>query len=287
MPVALLLLGVALAANVVFGPLGFGVLVWRVSALGLNQTYGADAASLALIVPSALAGAWLWRARHPLAAPLALGAGLVTLYYAVAETLGGDDIRYAGNNERFFLLFLALIILSWTIAVRAWAALDAEPLALSPWLARSLAVVMLLGGGLIGLAWTAQLVPMALGSGPGPEFLDSPSAYWTIRIVDLGFIAPVSLWTGVGLLRRNPEAVKAACALSCFLTLQGASVLAMGFVMLWRLDPTASPVLVYALTPIVLALAALTTRLLAAYVGDASAEGTGHAARRVRSVSGV
>ena len=66
----LVLLAVALSANVLLGPLGVGLLVWRVSANGLNQTYGADAVSLLLVVPAALAAAWLWRVGHRLAAPL-------------------------------------------------------------------------------------------------------------------------------------------------------------------------------------------------------------------------
>ena len=39
---------------------------------------------------------------------------------------------------------------------------------------------------------------------------------------------------------------KVAYGLASFLTLQVAAVLAMGVVMLWRQDPTASPALVYA-----------------------------------------
>jgi len=113
-PLVLLLLACGLAANVLLGPLGLGLLQWRVSANGLNQTYGADAAALALVVPAALAAAGLWRRAHRLAAPLALGVGLATLYYAVAETLGGDYLRYAGNNERFSLLFLG----PWTARPR-------------------------------------------------------------------------------------------------------------------------------------------------------------------------
>src|SRR5690349_16611900 len=127
MPLALLLLAMCLAANVLLGPLGAGVIQWHVSAIGINQTYGADAVSLALVAPTAIIAAVLWRARHRLAAPLALGVGLVTLYYAIAETLGGDYVRYAGNSERFFLLFLALIILSCIIAARAWSLFDREP----------------------------------------------------------------------------------------------------------------------------------------------------------------
>jgi hypothetical protein len=243
-----------------------GLLQWRVSANGLNQTYGADGASLVLAAPAALAAAWLWRRGHRLGAPLALGVGLATLYYAVAETLGGDYLRYEGNNERFFLLFLGLIILGWTSAARAWAALDAVPPPLPLWLARGFGTVLLLAGGVLALAWVQQLVGIALTGGLGPEYLDSPSAFWTIRIVDLGFIVPIALWTGAGLWRGSGPATKAAYGLASFLTLQGAAVLAMGAVMLWRQDPTATPALVYALTPIVLALAALSVALLASYV---------------------
>ena len=264
-PLALALLAAVLGANVVLGPLGLGTLQWRVSANGLNQTYGADGASLALVVPAALVAAWLWWRGHRLAAPLSLGVGLASLYYAIAEVLGGDYMRYPGNNERFFLLFLVLIILGWTTAARAWAALDPVPPAPPPWLARGLGLVLLLAGGLIGLAWTAQLVPISLTGAVGPEYLDSPSAFWTIRIVDLGFIVPLALWTGVGLWRRRATATRLAYGLASFLTLQGAAVLAMGVVMLARQDPTASPLLVYALAPLCLALALCTGRLLASY----------------------
>src|SRR5579864_7658120 len=237
MPFALVLLGTCLAANVLLGPLGAGVIQWHVSAIGINQTYGADAVSLVLVAPTAFIAGLLWRAGHRLAAPLALGVGLVTLYYAVAETLGGDYVRYPGNSERFFLLFLALIILSWIIALRAWISLDPQPPRPPFWLRRTFAVVTILGGGFLGLAWTAQLVPIALTGAVGPEYLDSPSAFWTIRIVDLGFIVPAAVWTGYGLWQDRSSAIKAAYAMASFLTMQGTSVFAMGLVMLWRQDP--------------------------------------------------
>ena len=284
MPLVLLLLACGLAANVLLGPLGLGLLQWRVSANGLNQTYGADAAALALVVPAALAAAGLWRRAHRLAAPLALGVGLATLYYAVAETLGGDYVRYAGNNERFSLLFLGLIVLGWTAAARAWAALDGAPPAPPRRLARGTAAVFALASAVVGAAWQRQLLGLALTGAAGPEYLDSPSAFWTIRIVDLGFIVPAALWTAAGLWRGRAPALKAAYGLAGFLTLQGAAVLAMGAVMLWRRDPTASPALVVALSPICLALAALTVRLYAAYARKAGPGGlapSGEGDRRV------
>ena len=97
MPFGLLLLAICLAANVLLGALGIGAIQWHVSAIGINQTYGADAVSLVLVTPAALIAAGLWRGHHRLAAPVALGVGLVTLYYAVAETLGGDYCPLPGQ----------------------------------------------------------------------------------------------------------------------------------------------------------------------------------------------
>ena len=273
MPLALVALAVGLIANVLLGPLVLGLLHWRVSSNALNQTYGADAVSLVLVAPAALVAAWLWTRRHRLAAPLTLGVALATLYYAVAEVLGADYLRYSGHNERFFLLFLALIILSWTTAVRAWTVLDPQPPQPSRRLACAFGTVLLLAAGAIGSAWLAQLVDLAASgalSAPADAlaYAESPSAFWTIRIVDLGFIVPLSVWTGIGLWRGRAAAIKASFGVAGFLTLQSASVLAMGVIMLWRQDPTANPALLLALTPITLALAALTVGVLATYAGS-------------------
>jgi hypothetical protein len=274
MPYELVILALLVAANVLLGPLGLGVIQWRVSEIGLNQTYGADGAALLLIVPTALVAAWLCQRRARPGAPLALGVGLTTLYYAIGSALAPDYARYAGNNERFFLILLVLIVLSWSIGARAWTALDSQPPIPSALLGRSLGSVLILSGLLIGLAWTRQLVDIAvagaLSGGDALAYADAPGAFWLVRIVDLGFIVPISLATGVGLWRGNPVAVKAAYGIAAFMTLQAASVLAMGTVMLVRNDPTATPVLVYALVPISVGLAVLTAWLLVSYTARMS-----------------
>lgn len=269
MPIALVLLAGLVALNVVLGPLGLGILHWRVSAISLNQTYGADGAALLLIVPAALFAARLWHTARRVSAPLALGTALATLYYAIASALGPDYVRYDGNNERFFLILLALIILSWPIAATAWSRLDQQPPRPSRPLARGLGAVLIGGGVAIGAAWSRQLVELALsGSLSGSDALayaDAPSAFWLVRVIDLGFIVPICLATGVGLWRTAPAAIKAAYAVTSFMTLQAVSVVAMGTVMLARQDPTATPGLVLVLVPVSLGLALLTARLLASY----------------------
>ena len=70
---------------------------------------------------------------------------------------------------------------------------------------------------------------------------------------------------GAGLWRGSALAIKAAYGVVAFMVLQAAAVLAMGGVMLWRDDPTASPALVYALAPITAALLACALALLRSY----------------------
>ena len=97
MPFGLVALALALLANALLGPLGLGWIVWRLSPLGLNQTYGIDATVLLLGAPLALVAGWLWHAGHRLAPPLALGTASFALYYGVAEVIGPDYVRYAGQ----------------------------------------------------------------------------------------------------------------------------------------------------------------------------------------------
>jgi hypothetical protein len=303
MPLLLVLLAVGLMANALLGPLGLGWIEWRLSPLGLNQTYGIDAVAFVLGAPLALGAAWLWRSGARLAAPLALGSALFALYYGVAEVIGPDYVRYAGNNERWFLLCLAVIVLSWTIALRAWSALDPSPPAPPVWLGRSLAVVLGLGGALLIVAWGAQVLDIAITGRLSEAYLDAPSGFWIVRVVDLGFLAPACVATAIGLWRGSAVALKAAYGLTTFLTLQAVAVLAMAAVMLVRGDPTATPEFALGLLPICLGLGGLTTRLLMTYragvsddavfgvrveqVGAVQAGGDPHSSADGRLVTGV
>jgi hypothetical protein len=136
-------------------------------------------------------------------------------------------------------------------------------------LTRSLGIVLLLGSVTIGLAWIRQIVDLtvygALTGADALAYADAPGAFWLVRIVDLGFIIPMCLATGVGLWRDSAIAIKAAYGVLAFMTLQASSVLAMGTIMIWRGDPTATPMLIVALLPITLALGLLTARLLGSY----------------------
>jgi hypothetical protein len=259
----------------VLGPLLIGAIEWRISANSLNQTYGADGAALLLLAPTAMIAAWLGWGGHAVAAPLAFGLGLASLYYGIASVLGAEYARYPGNNERFFLLYLAIVLLAWVVAAWGWSTMGVTPPRPSRRLARSAGVLFVAGGALISAAWLVQLVAIAvdgsLSQGDALAYAESPTAFWVVRIVDLGFIAPIAIWAGVGLWRGSATAAKAATGVAAFLTLQAGAVLAMGIVMIVRGDPTATPLLVVVLTPVTLGIAVVTARLLATYTSRAAA----------------
>ena len=282
MPIVLFLLAGGLVATALLGPLGLGVLVWRVSPSGLMQLYGAHIAELVLVVPAMLGAGWLWQRRHHLAPVLAFGAAAYALYVSVQFVLFPDYTLYAGNNERFFPLFLPIVILAWVVAVRAWAALDSGTSSPPRWLARTFTIVVLATNGLIGLTWTAQVLGIAAGGTLPPGYAEAPAGFWLIRLVDLGAIVPLSVATAIGVWREHPLATKAATGVASFLTLEVGAVLAMGLVQLWLRDPTASTGLVAALGPVFVALASTMVLLLRSYHDGAPAVGlVGQARRRL------
>jgi hypothetical protein len=89
------------------------------------------------------------------------------------------------------------------------------------------------------------------------------------------------------LWRQQATALRAAYGLAAFLTLQGASVLALGIIMLWRADPTATAAFVYVLAPIVAALATLTLLVLRSYAVGSSQSGRGDPTRRRHTAPSV
>jgi len=119
---------VGLALVSVLGPLVLDVIHYRVSETVRDQTVGLDLASLALVAPLTLGVAVLALRRHPAAPALALGPAAYAAYMLAQYVLGPEYLRIPGNNERFFLLFLALFVVAGFVGVCAWNMLDVSVL---------------------------------------------------------------------------------------------------------------------------------------------------------------
>ena len=122
--IALVALGLLIAANALIGPLALGVVRFHVSQTAENQLIGGEVVSLVVAAPLAVIAGVLWRRSNRLAPSLALGAALYALYMYVQYVVGPQYERYVGNNEYFFPLHLVLLILAWATGLRAWHALS-------------------------------------------------------------------------------------------------------------------------------------------------------------------
>ena len=260
---ALLALGLGVATNAILGPLVLGVIEFRVSDNAEGQLVGGELISLLLAAPVAVAAGVLWLRGHRLAPPLALGPALYAVYTYVQLIVGPEYERYDGNNEYAFPLYLALIILSWAIAVQAWTALGAAPLPPPPaGLRRALAGLLVVPSLIFALAWAAGVVDVLDGGAVGQAYREDTTLFWLVKLMDLAFVIPAALTAGVGLLRRAPWATRLGYACAGFLTLEVGAVAGMAAVMALRDDPSASAVLLAVSVAIALSLATVTALLL-------------------------
>jgi hypothetical protein len=238
----LILLGAAVAAVAVLGPLVSGVLRYRTSPTSLNQIIGGDAAALAVVAPAAVAVGVLALRGHPAAPVLALAPSIFVAYTYTQLILGNEFLRRPGNVERFFPLMLAVFVLAVALAIRAWHAIAAAELpATSARADRTAGIVLLAIAAFVVVGLHLPTFVDAMRDHPaGVQYLSSPTAFWLVKFMDLGIVVPAAIAVGIGALGRRPWSRKPVYTLVGAYTLIGTSVTGMAITMAARNDPDAS-----------------------------------------------
>lgn len=260
----LALLAAGIAAAGLLGPLVAGTLAYRTSDTTLNQIIGGDLAGLVVVAPTALAAAVLVLRGHRAGPVLALAPALWAVYMYLQLIVGQEYLQLPGNNERFFPLLLALFVLGEVIAVLAWRTIDTTVLpAASPRLERSAGIVLLVLAAFLVVGLHLPTLLDALRDEPSAlEYTSSPTAFWIVKVMDLGIIVPAAAAIGVGLWRHAPWARKPALALFGTYALLSAAVAGMAVVMFVNDDPDGTLANVVAFTGFMVAIGALTVSLL-------------------------
>lgn len=256
-----LLLGLGVAASAILGPLGLGVIRFRTSANVELQFVGGEIVSLLVVAPLAIVAGVLWLRGHRLAPALSLGPALYAVYTYTSVVVGQEYAQYPGNVEYFFPLFAGLVALGVAIAAasRSWLARQHVELP-GEGTRRVLAGAFLVLGVFFALTWAAQ-IRQVLSGDPTLEYLEAPTLFWTIKLLDYGFVIPVLLATGIGLLRRWPGATAAAYGLITFSACLALAISGMAFAMLVSGDPSAEPVMLGVALAAGLGLAAVAVHL--------------------------
>lgn len=253
-------LGLGLAANSLLGPLILGEIRYRFSETLISQGIGLDLTSLVLGAPLAILAAVLTLQRHAAGPALGMAVGAYAAYMAIQYVVGPEYLELPGNNERFFLLHLSLVVLGGTAVVGSWT--RADPAALSPGAgggsearARLWSLVSIALAALLALRYLPVAVELTAGDPSRPEYRANPTSFLLITVLDLGIFLPALLTAGYGLWRDRRWAGKALHLTVGWLGLVGPAEAAMAGVMWWRGDPGASSsqVLAFGLAAVILA----------------------------------
>jgi hypothetical protein len=155
--------------------------------------------------------------------------------------ISGDVVRYPGNAERFFPLFVGLVVLCGLACVAAATALLTGPdPAPRPRLEQVLkiylsvvALFLVVGLHLPGLREAWRDPPT------NEEYLADPVVFWVVKLMDLGFVVPVMAAVALGLHRGRSWARRLMAPVVEWCALLGASVAGMGVAMLAAGSPGA------------------------------------------------
>lgn len=271
-------LGVGIAGASMLGPLIFAMIRYRTSDTTINQIVGGDLAGLVVVAPTALVASVLLFRGHRAGPVVALAPALWAVYMYAQLIVGQEYLQLPGNNERFFPLLLGLFILGEAVTVLAWQAVDTVHLPSIPQrLQRTAGVALLVLAAFLTVGLHLPSLADALAVRPtAVEYTSSPTAFWVVKLMDLGIIVPAAIAIGVGLLRGAAWACKASYAIVGGYTLLSAAVTGMAIVMYANADPDASLLNVVAFGLFTLAAGWLTVSLYRPLFGTTSTGGADH-----------
>lgn len=238
----LYVLAAGLAANSLLGPLVTEVIEYRFSETLINQGIGLDVVAMFGAVPAAILAAILVHRGHPAGRVLAFIPTTFAVYMAPQYVVGPEYLDLPGNNEQFFLFHLELFVLAIIGLLLAWNSIDRDtlrPATRTSDFRRSwvmFGVVAFIGIG----RWLPALVDLTSGDPTIADFLENPTSFLLIGMLDLGVVTPAGIAAGIALRRGATWARKAAYAVIGWFALVPAAVAAIAIVMQINDDAFAS-----------------------------------------------
>jgi hypothetical protein len=200
----------------------------------MNQILGVEAVSLLIVAPLSALAAILVLRGNPNGPFVAIPSAAYTAYMFVQYIIGPQYVDYSPA----ILLHLALFILGGILLVQSWGHVRVKDLpTVSPRRKRIYSVVLVLLALFASFSYLLA-VPRILAGGTIPaEYTGDPSVYWTIFLMDLGIVVPISVAVSVNLLRGRVWARKAIYGFVAWFALVSIAILAMFVSMLVHNDP--------------------------------------------------
>ncbi len=232
--------GLALIYLAIQGPLVRGMLTFKTAAVVNNQLVGQDLVNLILMSPLLILGGVGLFLRREWAKYLLVATPLFLIYYVIGYTVGWEwsSPTYVGNSERYTFLFLFVLIAALIILLYALAVFPKN--VVSRFRKGGLAVysvvfaVFLL---IFGAMWSKEILEV-IKTGTTRGYDIAPTAFWLVRVFDLGFSMPLGLISVYLLWARPDKAYSVIWLFYGFFFTQILAVNAMGWIMFLKKDPT-------------------------------------------------
>ena len=240
----LLALAAGLGANALWGPLFAGTIRYHYGETLANQGIAVDAVALFAAAPIAIVAAVLTLRTHRAGPILAFIPATFTAYMAPQYLVGPDYLGLPGNNERFMLLHLGLMVLSVSLILLAWGNVDRSRLVPATRRSDRRRSWVLVGvAGFIAFGrWLPSVLDLMSGAPSIPDYLDNATSLMLIGTLDLGLVVPAAVAAALGLRLGAGWARTAAYAVIGWFALTPASVAAMNITMQINGDPLATTV---------------------------------------------
>jgi len=231
--------GLILIYLAIKGPLLLNTIHYKTSLSGIFQIKGQDVVNLLLLGPLLLWSSIALYREMEISKYLIILTPLYLIYYVLSYTLGLEwsSSAYSGNSQiySFYFLFVmisALITLLYSLSI--FPTSFQHSLKKNQLIIYSVFFVVFIL--LFSSMWINEVISV-IQTGTAPGYAETPSAFWTIRFLDLGFTIPVGLISVYLLWTRPTETYSIQFMFYGFFMTMITAVNAMGFMMYLNNDP--------------------------------------------------
>lgn len=235
-----ILSGLILIYLAIEGPLFLSNISYKTADIINNQLIAQDIVNMFLLSPVLIAGGITLLLRKSAAGYLLIITPLYLIYYALSYTIGWEwsSAEYTGNNEKYTFWFLFILISSLVILLYSLSLLpDKADIKFKKKGLVIYSIILSIFLLIFASMWIKEIKEV-IATGTTRAYDIAPTAFWLVRTFDLGFTIPLG-FVSIYLLWVRPESsFKIQFLFYGFFMTMIIAINAMGFVMLFKKDPT-------------------------------------------------
>ena len=226
------------------GPVCQGIIQYRTSQSGIWQISGQDLANLVLIAPLLLTGGILCLTRRGGSKYLLILTPITLMYTGLSVGIGQEwsNLAYSGNVEDYWWLFGILIIGGLILLLGSLSMFtEADAPDFKPGGLRIYVGLMTIFFLLFAVMWISQIQQVTnTGDLPDGSYKAAPTAFWTIRYLDLGISIPLGFLALFLMLSKPKKAYSILLLFFGFFITTGTAVDMMALVQVLNGDTEAT-----------------------------------------------